>query len=238
MAAIDPDEPIPDGMVWNMRYRDGARLRASRARVRRGALGSAHLVPEGACAGRRGGGREARRASRRSAGECASRHRAARQRARQVRPAALDRRQPVERARILPRLAAGDAGRRHLRNDAALRAGEEDRLRPFPQREGQGAALRRELRRRRRHRHGRDRPHPPRGGLRRRARPRSRAGACMPGAVARRPCLHGRLHARARRHVPDGASDADATRDRGRETAQRSFENTRSNESQTREDET
>jgi mannonate dehydratase len=22
MAAIDPDEPIPDGMVWNMRYRD------------------------------------------------------------------------------------------------------------------------------------------------------------------------------------------------------------------------
>ena len=23
MAAIDPDEPIPDGMVWNMRYRDG-----------------------------------------------------------------------------------------------------------------------------------------------------------------------------------------------------------------------
>jgi mannonate dehydratase len=23
MAAIDPDEPIPDGMVWNMRYREG-----------------------------------------------------------------------------------------------------------------------------------------------------------------------------------------------------------------------
>ena len=26
MAAIDPNEPIPDGMVWNMRYRDGRTL--------------------------------------------------------------------------------------------------------------------------------------------------------------------------------------------------------------------
>lgn len=26
MAAIDPDEPIPNGMVWNMRYRDGRTL--------------------------------------------------------------------------------------------------------------------------------------------------------------------------------------------------------------------
>ena len=32
-TAIDPDEPIPDGMVWNMRYRDRAHPSLSRARV-------------------------------------------------------------------------------------------------------------------------------------------------------------------------------------------------------------
>jgi mannonate dehydratase len=32
MTAIDPNEPIPDGMVWNMRYRDG-RAKAPPVRV-------------------------------------------------------------------------------------------------------------------------------------------------------------------------------------------------------------
>jgi mannonate dehydratase len=32
MTAIDPNEPIPDGMVWNIRYRDG-RAKAPPVRV-------------------------------------------------------------------------------------------------------------------------------------------------------------------------------------------------------------
>ena len=68
-AAIDPDEPIPDGMVWNMRYRDGSAPARAPVSVSDAELWERlAVVPQGARAGRRGGRRQARRASRRSAG--------------------------------------------------------------------------------------------------------------------------------------------------------------------------
>ena len=73
-------------------------------------------------AGGRGGRRAPRGASRRSAARDAARHGAAREPAREIRPPARARAEPRQRAGILHRLAPGNAGLRHLRRDAALRA--------------------------------------------------------------------------------------------------------------------
>ncbi len=199
MDAIDPDEPIPDGMVWNMRYREGVPGAAPVARVGGGAVGSARLVPARARAGRRGGRRAARRPSRRPAGADAPRHGAAGQRAREVRPAARasstarPTRSSSASARS-PRCRTATSTRRR----GISRAGKIAYVH-FRNVTRQGAALSRDLRRRRRRRHGRDRAHPPRRGLRRRDGPRPRAGALLPGAVARRARLYRRLHEGARR---------------------------------------
>ena len=118
--------------------------------------------------------------------------------------------EPGQRAGILRRLAGRDARGRRLRDDAPFRARGRHRLCPFPQRAGPGAALRRDLRRRRRRRHGRDRAGAARGGLRRRAGARPCAGARLPGALARRARLYGRLHEGAGR--PRGGTVRDAPR--------------------------
>ena len=118
---------------------------------------------------------------------------------RQVRPAARPRAEPGQRARVLHRLARGDGRGRHLRDHAALRRRGAIAYVHF--RNVRGRVPRYvetfvddgdvDMRR--------DRPHPPRRGLRRRARARPRAGARLPGTLARRPRLHGRLHEGAHR---------------------------------------
>ena len=120
MAAIDPDEPIPDGMVWNMRYRDP---RASLSPVRvtdaelwdRLAFFLGELVPVAEEAGVRLAAHpddppaETLRGTSRLVNNHAKYDRL------------LSIVEFVERTRVLSRLAAGDAGRRHLRDDSALR---------------------------------------------------------------------------------------------------------------------
>ena len=163
---LRPGRPIPDGMVWNMRYRPGSHGAPPLTVVRRRSSGSASSASStSSCRSPRrpaSGSPPIRTTRRRSA----SRHRAAGQRPAEIRPPARHRRQPGERARVLHRLArrrcrTATSTRRRATSRAAARSPTSISAMS----RGKVPRLSRDLRRRRRHRHDRDRAHPARRGL-------------------------------------------------------------------------
>ena len=165
MAAIDPDEPIPDGMVWNMRYREG-RANAPPVRVSDAELWDrlARFLKALVPVAEEAGVKLAAHPDDPPADTLRGTARLVNRTTKYERLLSIVDSPSNALEFCLGSLAEMPGGDIYETTRAFARL-EEDRLRPLPQRPGQGAALRRELRRRRRHRHGGDRPHPARRGL-------------------------------------------------------------------------